>query len=278
MSASFGISDFVTQVTQTAGVSEAELSSILLMISVVAIGGAGVGLIVVCLRALLKPGTQPWIELPLEAVDNTSETVPLSERLPLSGGRSPSVHDNPTAPGIAVVEIERPQPRVETTARVAYAPPVPAPPASAPPASAPTVVAPRAAVPVEATAANTNDIPAGESTPGSEDEEPETRRSGNLPAVAEEVPESAPATTLAGAAIAFGEDSPIPLISRKPVEDMVEGTLETGAVTEPTPAPEAAHLKPSEPPKTPSHSGLVATVPEHRVHELASFQYGARRA
>jgi hypothetical protein len=268
MSASLGISDFVSQVTQTAGVSEAELSSILLMISAVAIGGAGVGLIVVCLRALLKPGTQPWIELPLEAVDNTSETMPLSERLPpserlpLSGGRSPSVHDSPTAPGIAVVEIERcAPPRVETTARVAYAP-------------APAPVA------VQTPAANTNDIPAGESTPDSDDEEPETRRSGNLPAVAEESPESAPATTLAETAIAFGEDSPIPLISRKPAEDtaMMEGTLETGAVTEPTPHPEAARLKSSEQPKTPSHSGLVATVPEHRVHELASFQYGARRA
>jgi hypothetical protein len=46
--------DFVTRLTETSGLSEAALSSILLVISVVATGGAGIGLLVFAARALLE--------------------------------------------------------------------------------------------------------------------------------------------------------------------------------------------------------------------------------
>ena len=272
MSSSHALQDLVTHLTQATGVSEAELSSILLMISVVAIGGAGVGLIVVCLRALLKPVRKPWLDpmldmsepaarpkeeapaslgFPLSAdgARSASEPPGLLSEAPLGSPASPMLSESPTTPGIAAVEIQRcSEPHIEPTARVPVSP--------------------------ETLAASE---PSRRSEAQESDEEPPTKRSGNVPVSPAPAEPVIPAAN--GTGPFFGVGSPIPLVAKRAEEvSVVEGTLQTRAVPESVSPPTTEVANTSEASRTPSHSGLVMTVPEHAVRELTNFQYGARRA
>jgi hypothetical protein len=282
MSASLGIDSVVARLTQATGVSEASLSSILLIISVVAIGGAGLGLIVVCVRALLaRPKVQPWIDEALAPYDDLSAPPPpvqavlpdavlpalaalaLAPVAPVPPPRAPlpSVHETPTAPGIAAVDIENSIPsRAETTAEI------------------------------DAKSLSRLALASGMTEPKDDDQEPETQRSG-----------APPAKPSGQTGSFFGESSPIPLVSKRPeAVRSVEPTLQTRALLAPPELPASVRssellvaasvveAEDSHPTligtdrdgrkSDPSSSGLVVTGPALGGRDFAGFQYGARRA
>jgi len=234
------------------------------MISVVAIGGAGVGLILVCIRALLpRPKLPPWLDAglaagedpmaaPLSAPIELPPPAPLPLPLPPPRVAYPSVHETPTAPGIAAADIEKSIPsRAETTAEI--------------------------------DARSLSRLVTEVSTPDPEEASPATQRSGD--------PEAGPSGQTGPF---FGESSPIPLVSKRPEElSPVASTLQTGVLLAPVislPSPPPAEVESDDGPETlvrpasenaksdPASSGLVVTGPAMGGRDFASFQYGARRA
>jgi hypothetical protein len=268
MSLSLRAADAVTSLTQATGVSETDLSSILLVISVLAIGGAGLGLIIVCARALFaRPRAPAWMPSPLESIDDLDEPA--------------------SPPRLALVE---PLAAVEPLPRFETPPPPPDLLPQAVEAAAEALPPPRPAVP------SVHETPTLRGVAAVTDIAPETVRSG--PA------QEAPA---AHTGPFFGEGSPLPLLSVKPSSasapaPIPEATLETAPVSESvrdTLTPEAPVAPPAEdamgrtqesqpdllaaaasdgPERTVSSSGLVMAVPRGLTPDVGSFQYGARRA
>jgi hypothetical protein len=115
MACSLGLDDVVTRLTQATGVTEGDLSTILLVISVVAMGGAGLGLIIVCARALLaRPARPPWLEDVPPALESIHDLVEPAKVLP---EERPRLEALPVPPVLLEAKEEAPVEPEPTTLR-----------------------------------------------------------------------------------------------------------------------------------------------------------------
>jgi hypothetical protein len=128
MSASLGIDRAITSLCQVTGVTDADLRSTAIATLLVAVGGAGIGLIYVCLRALLTKLLGPRLPSP-------DDTVPIRRRVSRPTLLVPATEVDPgdeaaTVPGTRPVpadllRVSETQP-TEGTPRTALAPWLPA--------------------------------------------------------------------------------------------------------------------------------------------------------
>jgi hypothetical protein len=283
---SLAIDAAVTRLTQAqaSAASDSALSSILLIISVVAIGAAGVGLILMCARALVaKSATKGWVYEAVLPLDDPGGTLP-PNRATASyapfGGAPPIAPPGPTLPGslsrfdptremnetalthlvsqTSETDIDAPEPETRRASdpRLSPVPPPPVPPV---PPSFPTIVS----------------APSAGYRP--EPEAPVVIVGYHPPTLISTRTEALPAveTTLRMPA------TPQPTFRRAVVQ------APPAAPTKVTPADPLASTQESAaiaakagPTLTPSSSGLVAVqgAVQQGARDLENFQYGARRA
>src|SRR5208282_5264368 len=101
-----------TRLAQASAASDSALSSILLIISVVAIGAAGVGLILMCARALVaKPANKGWVYEAVLPLDDPGGTLPPNRTTasfaPFDGPPPPIAPSGPTLPDVELRPVSR---------------------------------------------------------------------------------------------------------------------------------------------------------------------------
>ena len=95
----------IGHVSFAASQGDATISSMLLIALLVAVGGAGIGLIVVCVRALAAKRQQVPIVPPLPRKTRVAPTVPM--RTPVvHAARTMRTPVGPSRPGVAVTLVE----------------------------------------------------------------------------------------------------------------------------------------------------------------------------